>query len=122
MNRMRFGALLVNRQQQIALYLSHRTILAVPQPGCIRAITFEEFGRCQVLARNGVAITFVSMLIAAIDSSLKFQNSLQMVNFFLQRPENSSLADLYEYAKQKYGATLEDFAIRQKTKTKTSNH
>ena len=122
MNRMRFGALLVNRQEQAGLYLSHRVILTVPEPGCIRTITPEEFGECQVFAHNQTAIPFFNMLIAAANSPLQFQNSLEMIHFFLQRPENSSCSDLSEYVRQKFGATREDFVIRQISPANDSNN
>ena len=78
MNRMRFGALLVNRQKQVGLYLSHRVILTVPEPGSIRAITPEEFGECRVFAYKQTAIPFFNTLVAAANSTMQFQNSLEM--------------------------------------------
>ena len=122
MNRMRFGALLVNRQEQVGLYLSHRVILTVPEPGSIRAITPEEFGECRVFAYKQVAIPFFNTLVAAANSQMQFQNSLEMINFFLQMPENSTFSDLYEHVRKTYGATLEDFTIRKISPANDSNN
>ncbi|MGL4854075.1 MAG: hypothetical protein ACRC37_02330, partial [Lentisphaeria bacterium] len=58
MNRMRFGALLVNEFNDYGFYLSNRMILAVLESGEMRNLAPMQFGSAKVFARNGVAIRF----------------------------------------------------------------
>ncbi len=112
MNRMRFGALLVSDERQVGFYLSHRVVLTVPCPGTVRAVSFEQFGKCRVFARSGVAISCFHAMMKAASTGAKFKNSLEMVNFFLDLPENSGFDPLCEYMERKYGAAMEDFEIK----------
>lgn len=121
MNRMRFGAMLLNHKQQLGLYLSHRVILTVPEPGYVRAVTTESFGKCQVFAHNQVAIQFFPALMAAANSKKKFAGSLEMMNEFLQVPENTSLLSLCKYMQQKHGAKLLNYQASKLESMETTN-
>lgn len=112
MNKMRFGAVLVSMDLHIGFYLSHRVVLTVPHYGAVRAVSFDEFGKCKVFARNNVAVSFFEAMMRAAQTAEKFSNSLQMLCKFLNLPEKSGFKNLYEYMKRKYGAVLEDFEIK----------
>ncbi len=94
MNKMRFGAILVSDDREIGFYLSHRVVLTVPQSGAVRAVSFEQFGKCRVFARNGVAIGLFDAMIRAAETNTRFGNSLEMVNYFLNLPEKYSFDSL----------------------------
>ena len=113
MNKMRFGALLVSAAGEAGFYLSHRVVLTVPRSGVVRAVSFEQFGKCRVFARNGVAVSCFEAMMLAASARAEFQNSIEMVKFFLNLPKNSSFGSLCEYMEQKHGAALEDFEIKQ---------
>ena len=87
MNRMRVGAVLVSADGRIGFYLSRRVVLTVPTSGVVRAVSFEEFGKCRVFARSGVAVSCFEAMMHAAETDAKFGNSLEMVNFFLDLPE-----------------------------------
>ena len=108
---MRFGAVLVSSNGRIGFYLSRRVVLTVPDPGVVRAVSFEEFGKCRVFARNGVAVGCFDAMMHAAESEAEFGNSLEMVNFFLALPENAGFGSLCSYMEEKHGAFLEDFEI-----------
>ena len=112
MNRMRLGALLVSADGKIGFYLSHRVVLTVPHSGAVRAVSYEQFGKCRVFARNGVGIGFFDAMIRAAETDARFGNSLEMVNFALKFPEKSDFAFLCAYMVQKHGAALEDFEVK----------
>ncbi|MDD3021749.1 MAG: 50S ribosome-binding GTPase [Alphaproteobacteria bacterium] len=112
MNQMRFGALLVAMDWQLGFYLSHRVILTVPYPGCIRAVPPDEFGKCKVFARNGVAVSFFSAMMSAANTEKKFRNSFEMAKFFLNLPEKFDTEDLCQYMEHRYGAVMEDFTVK----------
>ena len=112
MNRMRLGALLVSAEHEVGFYLSHRVVLTVPQPGVVRAVSYEQFGKCRVFARNGVAVGFFDAMIRAAETDARFGNSLEMANFALNFPEKSDFAFLCSYMTQKHGADMEDFEIK----------
>ncbi|MBQ9336760.1 MAG: 50S ribosome-binding GTPase [Lentisphaeria bacterium] len=112
MNKMRFGAVLVSAGGQAGFYLSHRVVLTVPRSGVVRAVSFEQFGKCRVFARNGVSVSCFEAMMQAASTTAKFENSAAMVNFFLHLPENSGLDALCEYMERKHGAVMEDFEIR----------
>ena len=111
MNRMRFGAVLVSADGRIGFYLSRRVVLTVPTSGVVRAVSFEEFGKCRVFARSGVAVSCFEAMMHAAETDAKFGNSLEMVNFFLDLPENADFDSLCGYMKEKHGAVMEDFEI-----------
>ena len=111
MNRMRFGAVLVSSNGRIGFYLSRRVVLTVPDPGVVRAVSFEEFGKCRVFARNGVAVGCFDAMMHAAESEAEFGNSLEMVNFCLGLPENADFDTLCRHMEEKYGSTPEDFEI-----------
>ena len=112
MNKMRFGAILVSDDRQIGFYLSHRALLTVPHRGEIRAVSFEQFGKCRVFARNGTAVSNFDAMMKAASSNRKFKNSIEMIVFFLELPENSTFDSLCDYMKRKHGAEMEDFEIK----------
>jgi len=112
MNKMRFGAILVSDDREIGFYLSHRVVLTVPQSGAVRAVSFEQFGKCRVFARNGTAVSCFDAMMQAASVKTKFENSTVMVNRFLNLPENSSFDSLCAYMEQKHGAALEDFEVK----------
>ncbi|MBO4632625.1 MAG: 50S ribosome-binding GTPase [Lentisphaeria bacterium] len=112
MNRMRLGALLVSADGKIGFYLSHRVVLTVPHSGAVRAVSYEQFGKCRVFARNDVAVGLFDAMIRAAETDTRFGNSLEMVNYFLNLPENSSFDSLCAYMEQKHGAALEDFEVK----------
>ena len=112
MNRMRFGALLVSADRQIGFYLSHRAVLTVPHPGKVRAVSCEQFGKCRVFARNGVAVSFFDAMMRTASSNRKFENSMDFIVFFPELPENSTFDSLCDYVKRKHGAVMEDFEIK----------
>jgi len=111
MNRMRFGALLVSAERQIGFYLSHRVVLTVPRPGAVRAVSFEEFGKCRVFARSGVAVGCFDAMMHAAETEAEFGGSLEMAVSCLGLPEKTGFDGLSTYMKEKYGAAAEDFAI-----------
>ena len=113
MNKMRFGALLVSAAGEAGFYLSHRVVLTVPHAGVVRAVSFEQFGKCRVFARNGVAVSCFEAMMHAASARAEFKHSIEMVYFFLNLPENPSFGPLCEYMEQKHGAFLEDFEIKQ---------
>ncbi len=112
MDKMRFGALLVSSAGDAGFYLSHRVVLTVPRAGAVHAVSFEQFGKCRVFARNGVAVSCFDAMMRAASAEAGFSNSIKMVNFFLNLPENSSFGSLCEYMEQKHGAALEDFEVK----------
>ena len=112
MNRMRFGAVLVTDDGRIGFYLSHRAVLTVPRPGAVRAVSYEEFGRCRVFARDGVAVSCFDALMRAAETEEHFRDSLGMVGRFLGLPENADLSFLCSYMERSHGAVPEDFEIR----------
>ena len=112
MNRMRFGAILVSADRKIGFYLSHRAVLTVPHSGAVRAVSFEQFGKCRAFARAGVSVSCFDAMMRAAETKERFRNSLTMVNFTLKFPEKSDFAFLCSYMRQKYGADLEIFEVR----------
>lgn len=112
MNRMRFGAVLAAADGGIGFYLSHRVVLTVPDSGVVRAVSFEQFGKCRVFARNGVAVSCFDAMMRAADTDAEFGNSLEMALFFLNLPEKSTFDSLCMHMKQKHGAVLEDFEVK----------
>ena len=94
MNRMRFGAVLAAADGRIGFYLSHRVVLTVPHSGVVRAVSFEQFGKCRVFARNGVAVSCFDAMMKAADTDAEFGNSLEMALFFLNLPEKSGFGFL----------------------------
>jgi len=112
MNRMRFGAILMNPAGEYGFYLSHRVILTVPAPGPIRAVGAADFAANRVFARDGVAVSFLPELMMAAESHASFANSLAMMVFFLGLPENSDGRALYEHIERKLGGRMEEFSIR----------
>ena len=112
MNKMRFGAVLVSEDRQIGFYLSHRVVLTVPEPGHVRAVSFEQFGKCLVFARSGVAVSCFDAMMQAAETDAEFGNSLEMVTFFLNLPEKADFNSLCTYMEAKHGAALEDFEVK----------
>ena len=112
MNKMRFGAVLVSEDRKVGFYLSHRVVLTVPEPGHIRAVSFEQFGKCRVFARSGVAVSCFDAMMQAAETDAGFGNSLEMVKFFLNLPEKADFDALCTYMEAKHGATLEDFEVK----------
>ena len=112
MNRMRFGAVLVSGRKQIGFYLSHRVVLTVPRPGPVRAVSYEQFGKCRVFARGGVAVGCFDAMMRAAESDAEFGSSLEMANFALNLPGKTDFASLRSYMAQKHGADMEEFEIK----------
>ena len=112
MNKMRFGAVLVSEDRQIGFYLSHRVVLTVPEPGVVRAVSFEQFGKCRVFARSGVAVSCFDAMMRAAETDAGFGDSLEMVEFFLNIPEKADFGALCTYMEAKHGAVLEDFEVK----------
>ena len=112
MNKMRFGAILVSTDWHVGFYLSHRILLTVPHPGVVRAVSYDEFGKCKVFARGDVAVSFFEAMIKAASTTEKFKHSIEMVCNFLNLPEKSGFEDLCEYIESKHGAVMEDFEIK----------
>ena len=112
MNKMRFGAVLVSERGEIGFYLSRRVVLTVPEPGPVRAVSFEQFGKCRVFARDGVAVSCFDAMMRAAETGAKFANSLEMVYFFLNLPEKADPAAFSGYMEEKHGAVMDDFEIK----------
>ena len=106
MNKMRFGAVLVAAGQRVGFYLSHRILLTVPLPGAVRALSYDEFGKCKVFARNGVAVSFFEAMLNAASTTEKFNDSIEMIRKFLNLPEKSGFEDLCKYMEHKHGAVM----------------
>ena len=111
MNKLRFGALLLMRGQRFGLYLSHRVVLTVPKPGRIRATALLEFQPCQVLAVNGVALSFFNALCKAVSSQETFASSFDMIKKMLALPENTDFKSIFTLIKKQFGAGLEEFTL-----------
>ena len=109
---MRFGAVLVSGGGQIGFYLSHRAVLTVPRPGPVRAVSFEQFGKCRVFARNGVAVSRFDAMTQAAATDAEFENSLEMADFCLNLPEKADFGALCAYMEEQFGAVMEDFEIK----------
>ena len=109
---MRFGAVLVSEDREVGFYLSHRVVLTVPEPGVVRAVSFEQFGKCRVFARSGIAVSCFDAMMQAAETDAGFGNSLEMVKFFLNLPEKADFDALFTYMEAKHGATLEDFEVK----------
>jgi len=112
MNKMRFGAILVSMDWQVGFYLSHRVVLTTPYDGVVHAVSYEEFGKCKVFARNGVAVSCFEAMMRAIETKRNYKNSLEMVCTFLNLPIGSDSEDLCEYMERNHGAVFEDFEIK----------
>ncbi|NLZ61123.1 MAG: hypothetical protein GX901_10740 [Lentisphaerae bacterium] len=121
MNKMRFGALLLNAKNQLGLYLSHRVVLALPEDGCPQALSQAEFAANRVFAFQAVAYPFAESLLKALQTKQIFHNNKETTKFLLDLPENVKGNDLYMHIKQKYNVELEDFSIRVPKSDKKTN-
>lgn len=121
MNTMRFGAILMNPAGEYGFYLSYRVVLTVPASGHIRALAATDFAANRVFARDGVAVSFLPLLMAAAESPACFANSLAMMSFFLGLPENGDDKALYEHIKHKLGGRMETFTMVKPNMEKDAN-
>lgn len=111
MNRLRFGALVMDDAGRLGFYLSHRIVLTVPDRGFVRAMSMRDFHPSAVFVVNGVAVAFFDGLMKAADSRDFFENSLEMVKNLLGLTENREIEDLKNVLKERYGAEMVDFAV-----------
>ena len=56
MNRLRFGALLVDDEDHLGFYLSHRMVLTVLERGPVRAMSMKDFRPSAVFTVGAVAV------------------------------------------------------------------
>lgn len=111
MNRLRFGALLVDDEDHLGFYLSHRMVLTVLERGPVRAMSMKDFRPSAVFTVGAVAVAFFDGLAKAVESREIFENSLEMVKNLAGLTEIQDFDDLNMVLKERHGAELVDFTV-----------